>query len=191
MQIDGRIVPAVRRVRWAIWYNATLKGNIMSPEKILTKLGIENIISANVDDTVEQVLRLIDEKQIRAVPIIDNDGKFMGLFSTHEVIKSLVPSYMMEGLQTLEFAAGASEQLSAKLRKLFPSRVGDHVHAKDTVCIIEKTHTWEALRMLTKHGSPLPAISPDGRLIGLISEQSAIQALLQMETDDHENSQDN
>lgn len=158
----------------------------MSPERILTKIGIKNIITANVDDTVEQVLKLIHEKQIRAVPVLDNDDVFKGLFSTHELIKSLVPSYMADGMPTLDFAAGASSQLSSTLHKLFPKRVGDYVSAEDCFCITNKTHTWEALRMLTKHGSPLPAINANGNLIGLISEQSAIEALLEMEGDDAE-----
>jgi len=156
----------------------------MSPERILSKLGIGNVITAHVDDTVEQVLHLLDDKQVRAVPVVDNDGVFKGIFSTHEVIKSLVPSYMVGGLQTLDFAAGASSQLSGRLRKLFPTKVGDIVSREDCFCLTEKTHTWEALRMLQKYGSPLPAIGANGHLIGLISEQSAIQALLEMESED-------
>jgi len=166
------------------------KGNIMSPERILTKLGITKVITANADDTVEQVLHLLDKKQVRAVPILDNEGVFKGMFSTHEVIKALVPSYMVGGLQTLDFATGASTQLASNLHKLFPQRVGDIVSKEDTVSLTDKTHTWEALRMLTKYGSPIPAIGPNGHLIGLISEQSAIQALLQMDAPDIENDEE-
>ena len=162
----------------------------MAPERIISKLGIGKIITVSENDTVEQVLRLLDEKKVRAVPVLDKDGIFKGMFSTHEVIKSLVPTYMMEGLQTLEFAAGASGQLSRRLRKLYRSRVGDHVSLTDTVTLSEKTHTWEALRMLTKYGSPIPAVGVEGHLIGLISEQSAIQALLEMEADNVETDTD-
>lgn len=158
----------------------------MSPERILSKLGITKIITANVDDTVEQVLRLLDEKQIRAVPVVDSNGVFKGLFSMHEVIKSLVPSYMTDGIQTLDFASGASDLLAARLRKLFPTRVGDHISPDDCMKITDKTNTWEALRILSKHGSPIPAVNASGHLIGLISEQSAILALLQMESDEAE-----
>jgi CBS-domain-containing membrane protein len=163
----------------------------MSPERILSKLGINNIIKVSVDDTVEQVLRLLDEKQVRAVPVVDHDGCFKGMFSTHEVIKSLVPSYAVMGMQTLDFASGASGQLAHKLRNLYPSRVGDHVSANDVVKITDKTGTWEALRMLAKHGSPIPAVNATGHLIGLISEQSAIEALLRMEADEAETENSN
>jgi CBS domain-containing protein len=156
----------------------------MSPERILSKLGITNVITVSDDDTVEQALRLLDEKQVRAVPVVDKDGVFKGIFSTHEVIKSLVPSYMVAGMQTLDFAAGASSSLAARLRELYPSRVGDHVSPDDVVKIMDNTHTWEALRILSKHGSPIPAVNKTGHLIGLISEQSAIEALLKMEAEE-------
>ena len=163
----------------------------MSPERILSKLGISNVITISDNDTVEQALRLLDEKQIRAVPVVDQNGLFKGMFSTHEIIKSLVPSYMVSGMGSLDFAAGASGQLAGNLRDLFPSRVGDHVSADDVVKITDKTHTWEALRILAKYGSPIPAVDANGRLIGLISDQSAIEALLKMEADDTEPDTDN
>ena len=159
----------------------------MSPDRIVSKLGVINVITAHVEDTVEQVLRLLDEKQVRAVPVVDSEGVFKGMFSTHEVIKSLVPSYMVNGMQTLDFAAGASDTLAARLRRLYPTRVGDHVCSEDCIKITEKTQTWEVLRMLSKYGSPIPAINKTGHLLGLISEQSAIEALLKMEADADEN----
>ncbi len=158
----------------------------MAPERILSKLGITNIITVSDDDTVETVLRLLDEKQIRAVPVIDKDGVFKGMFSTHEVIKSLVPAYMSGDLVTLDFAVGQSPHLAEMLRKLYPTRVGNHVSASDCIKLTDKTHTWEALRMLAKYGSPIPAVNPaNGMLIGLISEQSAIEALLKMEAEEN------
>jgi CBS domain-containing protein len=161
----------------------------MSPERIVSKLGITNVITVSCDATVEEALRLLDEKQVRAVPVVDKDGIFKGLFSTHEVIKSLVPSYMVGGLQTLDFASGAGGQLASRLRKFYPSHVKDHVRTSDVVTITEKTNTWEALRIIAKHGSPIPVINATGHLIGLISEQSVIEALLKMEADEAEDIQ--
>ena len=162
----------------------------MNPEHILSRLGITNVITVNEDDTVEQALRLLDEKQVRAAPVIDKDGVFKGMFSTHEVIKSLVPSYMTDGFQSLDFAAGSGTVLASRLRRMFPTRVGNHVSCDDCVKITDSTNTWEALRLLTKYGSPLPVIEADtGVLKGILSEQSSIEALLKMdlEAEDLEN----
>ena len=156
----------------------------MAPDRILSMLGVTNVITVNCDDTVEQALHLIDEKQVRAVPVVDSNNVFKGMFSSHEIIKALVPSYMTQGIATLDFATGASSVLAGRLRKMYPSRVGDHVSCDDCVKITDKTQTWEALRMLTKYGSPLPIVDLNtGELKGLISEQSALESLLNMEDD--------
>lgn len=159
----------------------------MSPERILSKLAIENVCTISCDETVETALSLIEEKQIRAIPVVDENNVFKGMFSAHEIIKALVPSYLTDGIASLDFATGASTFLSSRLKKTYPSRVGDHVSADDSVKIAPDTKTWEALRMLTKYGSPLPIVdSQTGELKGLISEQSAIEALLHMEEDETE-----
>ncbi|MEM6903393.1 MAG: CBS domain-containing protein [Pseudomonadota bacterium] len=157
----------------------------MAPARILSMLGITDVITVPLDATVEQALHILDDNGLRAAPVIDQDGVFHGMFSNHDVIRSLVPSYMTDGMASLDFAAGASTVLASRLRQQFPSKVGDHVSAEDSIKITTHTRTWEALRMLVKYGSPLPVVDRhDGKLMGLISEQSAIDALLKMEADD-------
>jgi CBS-domain-containing membrane protein len=157
----------------------------MSPERILSKLGITNVCTISCDETVETALSIIEKKQIRAIPVVDGNNVFKGMFSAHEIIKSLVPSYLTDGMGTLDFATGASSFLSSRLKKMYPSRVGDLVSPDDCVQIGSTTHTWEALRKLTKYGSPLPVVDVQtGQLKGLISEQSALESLLKIEADD-------
>ncbi len=159
----------------------------MAPARILDMLGIREVITVPVDATVEQALHILDDHGLRAAPVVDQNNLFCGMFSTHDVIKSLVPSYMTDGMASLDFATGASSVLASRLRKLFPSRVADHVTATDSVKIESDTRTWETLRMLMKYGSPLPVVDRhSGQLMGLISEQSAIDALLKMEADEAE-----
>lgn len=158
----------------------------MAPDQILSKLGITKVISVSEDDTVESALRLLSENGLRAAPVLDKEGVFKGMFSAHEVIKELVPSYIA-GMQTLDFAQGSGPVLSTRLKDIFPSRVGDHVSVEGCMKIETRTRTWEALRILVKYGSPIPVVDKNsGHLKGLISEQSAIQALLAMEEDEEE-----
>jgi CBS-domain-containing membrane protein len=129
-------------------------------------------------------LRALNEQQHRAAPVIDDNGVYKGMFSTHEVIKSLVPSYLIGANLNLDFAQGLSPMIADRLRDVFPSRVGDHVSCDSHAKITTRTHTLEALRMLTKFGSPIPVVNDStGCLYGLISDQSAIEALLVIEAE--------
>lgn len=158
----------------------------MSPERILSKLGVTDVTTVSDNDTVERALEIINNKKLRSAPVVDSQGVFKGMFSAQEIIKNLVPSYIADGMQSLDFAAGFSPILASRLKAMYPSRVGDHVSSEDSCKIYSKTHTWEALRMLTKYGSPLPIVDQQGFFKGLISEQSAIEALLNMDIDDED-----
>lgn len=156
----------------------------MSPEQMLSKLAVEDILTISCDSTVQDAVSVLDEKQIRSAPVVDDKGVFKGMFSVHELIKSLVPFYI-DDMGTLDFAQGASPVLASRLKRMFPSRVGDHVSADDCAKITSVTHTWEALRMLTKYGSAIPIVDEKtGVLKGLISDQSAMHALLEMEEEE-------
>ncbi|MEO0393565.1 MAG: CBS domain-containing protein [Pseudomonadota bacterium] len=162
----------------------------MAPARILTTLGITEVITVSCDATVEQALHILDDRGLRSAPVVDENNVFHGMFSNNEIIKTLVPSYMTDGMANLSFAAGASPLLAKRLRKLFPSRVGDHVSADDCVKVTDPTRTWEALRMLSKYGSPLPVVDRHtGQLLGLLTEQAAVQALLTMEAEESDDTE--
>ena len=95
----------------------------MTIDKILGKLGIVNVVTVSGDDTVEMALKLLDEKGLRAAPVLGEDGMFLGMFSAHEVIKELIPSYM-DGLTTLDFAQGANSNVVCAPQETFPLSFG-------------------------------------------------------------------
>ena len=146
----------------------------MSADKILAKLAIDKVFTISENSDHEH----------RAAPVIDENGVYKGMFSTHEVIKSLVPSYLIGVDINLDFAKGLSPIIANHLRDVFPSRVGDHVSSESNIKMHTHTPTLEALRMLTKYGSPIPIVDETtGKLSGLISDQSAIEALLKIEAE--------
>jgi CBS domain-containing protein len=156
----------------------------MSAEKILAKLAVDTVFTISENSTVEDALRALTEHQHRAAPVVDDNGVYKGMFSTHEVIKSLVPSYLVGSEMNLDFAKGLSPIIAGRLREVFPSRVGDHVSSESHIKMTTHTRTLEALRILTKFGSPIPIVEEaTGILSGLISDQSAIEALLMIEAE--------
>jgi CBS domain-containing protein len=160
---------------------------LMSAEKILNKFAIKEVFTISEDASVEEALHALNEHNHRAAPVIDDEGVYKGMFSSHEVIKSLLPSYLVGSEMNLDFAQGLSPHLAEKLRDVFPSRVGDHVSANTDFKIISTTPSLEALRILTKYGSPIPLVdSSTGKLTGLISDQSAITGLLAVEAEHQE-----
>lgn len=142
-------------------------------------LELKDIVTIKPDMTIDAVMKLLNKKKLRAVPVIDDDNMLIGMFSTKILLRHLLPvSVTMEdGLQRLGFIKGAAPSIGKKLAKLKHEKVEQYVD-KEPVVLHTEIPLWEAIRYLTAHGSPLPVIDPKtGKLEGLISDQSMLTLL--------------
>lgn len=129
--------------------------------------------------TIEEILALLENKHIRTVPIVDENNVLLGLFGYDQILEHLLPisARMEDGLQRLDFIIGAAPGVAKRLRKLYPKKVEEVLNGK--CCVLPPdTPAWEAIRLLTKYGSPIPVVNEeDGSLIGIVTEQSALEHL--------------
>lgn len=139
---------------------------------------VDSVVTIGPDDTVETAMKLLKENGIRDIPVIDENGAFIGIFSSKEILEHLVPLVGFLG-ESLDFAVGVAPDLADRLKEFFPLKV-EQFTEKNIYHIKPKTHTWEALRSLVKYGSPLPVVDDKNghKFIGLISEQTAVESLL-------------
>lgn len=149
---------------------------------------IARLTTARSDQNVGEVLDSFEEKNIRSIPVVAADGTFEGLFTMQVVLKNLLPvaASMEDGLENLDFVIGATPGIAKRLKKLREKTVGE-VMMKNCITLEPDTHTWEAVRVMKEHGSPIPIIDTDGKLVGMISTHSLMRELQrvlnQLETD--------
>jgi CBS-domain-containing membrane protein len=137
---------------------------------------IAEVVTARATDTVEQAMTLLDQHYVRFLPVVDEEGRLQGMFGTHVLLKNLLPvSVTMEdGLQRLDFVIGAAPGVSKRLHKLLPVEIGT-ILQRDPVVVHSDTATWEVIRLIVRHGSPLPVVEEKtGKLLGIVTEQSII-----------------
>jgi len=140
---------------------------------------VTDVLTVAPDMSVGDVIAFIEGKNIRAVPVVDENRKMLGVFSTSVLIKRLLPvsATIEDGLQRLSFAVGAKDTIIKHLEEIKRHPVRDFMDSGVFV-VSPETHTWEGLRLLTKHGSPIPVVDEKtGKLIGIISDQSALKTL--------------
>jgi CBS-domain-containing membrane protein len=150
---------------------------------------VEDVFTVSPDMNVDEALHFIQEKEIRAVPVVDENRRMVGLLSLSVLLKNLLPVSvtMEEGLQKLDFLMGAGPGIAKRLRKIKKQTVAD-VMTQDAVVLHPTTPIWEAIRLLVKYGSPLPVVDEESRkLLGIISEQSALKDLHQILQEIEEN----
>lgn len=149
-------------------------------ETLHKEILLEDVISLSSDSTVGEAFKVLRDNNLRCAPVLDGNGDFLGMFSVHEIIAHLVPLAGIYG-ESLSFAVGSTPDVAKKLKSFSSLPVLDFTD-KGVYRLQEDVHTWEALRALTKYGSPLPVVENGGnKFQGLISEQSATQFLLDID----------
>ena len=140
---------------------------------------ITDVLTLKPEQTVREAMDIFTERNIRSLPVIDNDGKFVGMFGLRHILLDLLPKSvsMQDGLENLDFIQGSTPGVAKRLRKLYPQLVSEHME-KEPITIDESTALWEAVRIMAKYGSPIALIEQESnKFVGLISRQTLLRRL--------------
>ena len=147
---------------------------------------VKDVVSINPDTTIKELLKLLSEHHIGGVPVVDDEGKLMGMVSDGDIIRYLNPK---EG-STRDFIyqvfveEGETEQ--EVLRKKINTNVAEIIKTnqphKNQLYTIETEDALEkAVHILSQHHfKKLPVLDPEGRVVGIISRGDINNTLLRM-----------
>lgn len=153
-----------------------------------------DFVSARPDQTIEDALHLLREHGIRALPVVDGEGFMVGRFDFIVLLSNLLPGsvtvdmrgtgfeeLMDHNLKLASVLNGESEvKCAQRLEALLPVRLEDVMDTEVTT-VYPTTPLWEGIRLLVQHRGPLGVVDKEsGKLVGLITVQSAMRALARM-----------
>lgn len=151
---------------------------------------ITEIISIRPDNTVSEILALFDKHGIRAVPVLGEDDKVVGKISFADILNRILPvPVTLEGSLrrlprmdiSLAHISGGTPWVTKRLHRLLP-RTAAEIMVKEPRTVNPETPLREGVRLLSKYGSPILVVEEDsGKLAGLISSQTVIKRLLELE----------
>jgi CBS domain-containing protein len=133
------------------------------------------------DTPVEEVVRLLRENELPGVPVIDGDGRCVGIVTEADLVLPddqgdlHIPHYinLFGGTVFLE-PLGRFEK---RLRKAFASSAADMM-TSDPDTVDPDTSVREAARLIHESGhNRLPVVDDDGRLVGVVTRVDVLGAL--------------
>lgn len=146
---------------------------------LVTAIMTHDVATVGPDTPIVDVARLMADRGISGVPVIDpENGELLGLITELEMIerqaKFELPTYTRILDATFVIAERDSEQ---KLARILATTAGELM--QDTVYSIREDATIEdiATLMFERRVNPVPVISMDGRLIGIISRSDIVQLM--------------
>lgn len=143
---------------------------------------VEKIITIHPENTVKQALEIFEINNIRSLPVVDDNNNLVGMFGLRHLLVSLLPKSvaMEDGLTRLDFAVGGAPAIAKKLKKVHDTPVKE-IMDKNPAVLHPETATWEALRVMALHGSPVAIVNEESsQFVGMITRLSLLNDMNQL-----------
>lgn len=136
---------------------------------------VGEVVAVDQDTTVAEVARLLLEHHISGVPVIDGEGRVLGIVSEADLLPRLEDDAAHRRAWWLEIL---SRQSQAEDFVRSHARLVRDVMSPDPVTVDETTPIEEVAATLESHGIKRVPVLRQGRLVGIVSRANLLRALL-------------
>lgn len=142
----------------------------MKVKEVMSK----EVFSISPEMRVKEALKLLFEKHISGLPVIDFGGKLVGMFTEKDVLGHILPSYL-ERVGSFVYEMD-SKTIKKKFQDLENLTVAQ-VMRKEVISVDEETILCEAARlMLTHKARRIPVLNKEKKVVGIIAREDILKA---------------
>jgi predicted transcriptional regulator len=136
---------------------------------------VKDVDSLKPEENVRTALSLLFKMQISGLPVIDNEGKLVGMFTEKEVLKNILPSYIEKvGRFVYEENPKSIKKKFEGLSNLSVSQL----MRKEVISTNEDTTLCEVARiMLIQKVRRLLVVDKSGKVAGIVTRSDILKAL--------------
>ncbi len=133
------------------------------------------VVSVTPNATVREIVALMLARRISAVPVLEGDGKLVGIVSEGDLVRrpesgtERQPSWWLSLL-------GGGEQTALEYAKSHGKRAAD-VMTRAVVAVDESTELSAIATLLEKHHVKRVPVVRDGQVVGIVSRANLLQGL--------------
>jgi CBS domain-containing protein len=136
---------------------------------------VSNVITVNMDATVQEVAGTLATNHVSAVPVVDRQGKLAGMVSEGDLIRrseigtERSRSWWLDALST-------NRKLAEEFVRSHSRRVSD-VMTTNVISVKPDSTLGEIASLLEKNGIKRVPVVQDGTVVGIVSRANLVQAL--------------
>ncbi len=136
---------------------------------------VKDVESLSADISVKEAMDILFKRKISGLPVIDKEGRLVGMFTEKSILSYLLPSYIEKvGRFVYEENPKATKK---KLSELCHIKVAELMR-KEVITTTEDTTLCEAARiMLTQKARRLPVMDKEGKITGMIARGDILKAM--------------
>lgn len=142
---------------------------------IMTK----EVITVNVNDTVEKCANLLSKHDLSGLPVLDDEGNVKGIVTEGDIIRR---ASRIEGIPVLEVLGGifyleSPKHFMDKLKKSMGT-IASMIMSEDVITVGPDEKIEDAATLLVKEKiKRLPVVDEEGHLIGIVARRDIMDYL--------------
>lgn len=138
-----------------------------------------NPVTVKPTDSVATVVKILDEQRFRGLPVVDEQGNFVGLVSEEDLMvrEAPVQSPLYLTLLGSIIYFDSSEKFQQQLKKSLGMLVQDVMTTHPPITQPHAPLSEVAQTMLQSRIGQLPVLDADHKLVGIITRHDLIHAL--------------
>jgi CBS domain-containing protein len=133
------------------------------------------VVTVGEDASVQQVAKLLAERGISAVPVVDSKNRVIGMVSEGDLLHRMETGTERRRSWWLDMMSSTAK-LAGDYIKSHSGRVKD-VMTKDVISVTETTPVADIAVMLEANRIKRVPVLRDGRLVGIVSRANLVRAL--------------
>lgn len=134
------------------------------------------VVSVTLDTPVQEVARLLYSRRISGVPVLDADGRVIGIVSESDLM-SHVGAVGEEPRQSWWLRLFSDQVELAKHYVKTHGRTARDVMMTSVITVDEDTPLTEVAKTLQKHRIKRAPVMRDGKMVGILTRSNLLQAL--------------
>ncbi len=125
-----------------------------------------DLTSVDLDTTVAHVIYLLHQSGLSSLPVVDEEGRVVGVISERDLIRAVLPGYV-DMLQSAAFLPSL-DQLSRRLRGIGERRVAEFMVGDVVFARPDDTDLYLADLLIRKGLKQIPVLDEEKRLVGVV-----------------------
>jgi CBS domain-containing protein len=137
-----------------------------------------DVIAVRPETTVGELADILAKNKISGVPVVDDQGRVMGMVSEADIIlqdADLHFPYYIQFLESVIYLQSV-HKFEERFRKAFGSRVTE-VMSDEVVVVSPDTSVREAATLMADRDINRLPVTEDGRLVGIVTRGDIVRAI--------------
>jgi CBS domain-containing protein len=138
------------------------------------------VIKVGPETTVRELAEVLAEHKISGVPVVDDEGRVIGVVSEADIIfqdADLHFPYYLQFLDSVIYVQSISK-FEARFRKMFGTKAAD-IMTREVVTISPDASVYDAAALMTDRKVNRVPVTEDNKLVGILTRADIVGAIAQ------------